>query len=180
MKNSELEHLRYPIGKFFAPDSITPSMRESFLSDVDQLPHRMREAIEGLNASQIATPYRDGGWNPHQVAHHVADSHMNAFIRFKLALTEDVPTICAYDQTRWAELADVKTTPVQASLTLLDSVHARWVNLMRAMNDADFAREYYHPEHKKNWRLDAALALYSWHSRHHVAQINGLRERKGW
>jgi hypothetical protein len=178
--NTELEQLRYPVGRFTPPESITPRMRTEFIADVAALPSRMRAAVNGLTPEQLAVPYRDGGWSSHQVAHHVSDSHMNAFIRFKLALTQDMPTICAYDQGKWAELADVRRVPVSTAVALLESLHERWVAVLQAMEDADFAREYFHPEQEKKWRLDTALALYAWHSRHHVAQITGLKARHGW
>ena len=154
--------------------------RNIYKADIEQLPIRIRDSIAGLSEAQLSTPYRDGGWTPHQVVHHVADSHLNAFLRFKLALTQDTPTIVPYDQAKWAELPDTREVPVQLSLTLLDALHARWMKLLQRMSDADFAREYMHPEQKRTFRLDAALAMYSWHSRHHVAQITGLRERLGW
>jgi hypothetical protein len=178
--DTELDRLRYPVGRFEAPQAIDVAMRNAFKAEIERLPVRLRDAVSGLTESQLLTPYRDGGWTPHQVVHHVADSHLNAFIRFKLALTQDTPTICVYDQTRWAQLADTREVPIQLSLTLLDSLHARWLKLLQRMSDADFAREYMHPEQKKTVRLDAALAMYAWHCRHHVAHITSLRDRNGW
>jgi hypothetical protein len=180
LEQTELEKLRFPVGRFQMPRAVDATMRAAFKADLEQLPVRLRDAVNGLNDAQMATPYRDGGWTPHQVVHHVADSHLNAFVRFKLALTADTPTIVPYDEAKWAELPDTTEVPIQLSLTLLESVHARWLKLLQRMSDADYAREYFHPEQKRAFRLDTALALYSWHSRHHVAHILRLRERNGW
>jgi len=169
---------RYPVGKFSTPDSVSSEQRMKFLEEVTQTPARLRAAVEGLNDSQLDTPYRDGGWSPRQVVHHVADSHMNAFIRFKLALTEDNPTIKPYAESLWAELADAKL-PLETSLVTVDQVHYRWTTVLRAMTDSQWARTFNHPENGKR-RLDQVLGLYAWHGRHHVAHITGLRERKGW
>ena len=139
----------------------------------------MREAVAGLTEAQLDTPYRPGGWTVRQVVHHVPDSHINSYVRFKLALTEDAPVIKPYDEARWATLADATTTPIEVSLTLLESLHARWVRLLEGMTAAEFLRAFNHPE-SGVVRLDQNLALYSWHSRHHVAHILRLRERMGW
>ena len=143
-------------------------------------PARMREAVAGLSDGQLDTPYREGGWTVRQVVHHVPDSHLNAYIRLKLALTENEPTIKPYDEALWAQLDDVHTTPVETSLTLLESLHARWVGLLRAMKDKDFRRTFRHPEHEGAPTLDWLVAMYEWHSRHHVAHITSLRERMSW
>ena len=180
LDDAQLERLRYPVGRFTYPATVTPAELSAHIAEIERLPQKMRDAIAGLSDAQLSTPYREGGWMVRQVVHHVPDSHMNAFVRFKLALTEDTPTILPYNQTKWAELPDVNATPVQVSLSLLDSLHTRWLALLRGMSAADFAREYLHPEHGKRVRLDAVLAMYAWHSKHHVAQITGLRERKGW
>ena len=170
--------LRYPIGKF---QSSTPTEenRKKFLAQIEETPKKLREAVSGLSREQLHTPYRDGGWTVQQVVHHVADSHMNAYTRFKLALTEDEPTIKPYNETRWAELSDSQTTPVETSLALVDALHERWGNLLRGMSAADFQRRLNHPE-RGPMSLDDTLALYAWHGRHHVAHITGLRGRKGW
>jgi len=140
----------------------------------------MREAVSGLNDQQLDTPYRDGGWSARQVVHHVPDSHLNAYCRLKITLSEEnSPTIRAYDEAAWAKLPDMFVTPTEVSLTLLDSLHARWVGLWSAMKDEDFARTFNHPEHGIR-TLDWLLALYAWHGRHHVAHITSLRERMGW
>ncbi len=169
---------RYPVGKFSYQDSVPSEQRAKFLEEVTQTPAKLRAAVHGLSDAHLDTPYRDGGWTPRQVVHHVADSHMNAFIRFKLALTEDNPTIKPYAEDRWAELAD-SSLPLEPSLVIIDQVHHRWVTLMRAMHESDWARTFNHPENGVR-RLDQVLALYAWHGRHHVAHITGLRERKGW
>lgn len=170
---------RYPVGTFRAPDSYTPEDRARFIEAIAAAPAALRAALAGLSDRQLDEPYREGGWTLRQVAHHVPDSHVNAYIRFKLALTEDVPTIKPYDEARWAELPDTRQTPIEVSLALLDAVHTRWVTILRAMTPADFARRFNHPE-SGNQPLDRALALYAWHGRHHVAHITELRKRKGW
>ncbi len=149
------------------------------LEEIEQAPAALRAAIEGLSSSQLDTPYRPGGWTVRQVAHHVPDSHMNAYIRFKLALTEQDPTIKPYDEAQWAELEDGKRGPVEISLALLDSLHYRWVLLLRKLSPADFRRTFLHPE-LGVFSLNKQLALYSWHGRHHVAHITSLTERMGW
>jgi uncharacterized damage-inducible protein DinB len=171
--------LRYPIGKFQGSPSYSEDERLKLIAQVEEAPKKLRAAVKGLSREQLATPYRDGGWTVQQVVHHLADSHMNSYVRFKLALTEEEPTIKPYNETRWAELSDSKTTPVETSLALMDSLHERWVNLLRGMTAADFARKLRHPE-RGAMTLDESLGLYAWHGRHHVAHIMGLRQRKGW
>ena len=171
---------RYPVGKFVLEGAITPERREQWIVEVGETPARMRAAVHGLTEGQFDTPYRDGGWTLRQLVHHVPDSHMNAYIRFKWALTEDNPTIKPYDEARWADLSDTRNTAVGVSLMMLDAVHRRWVVLMRGMGEEDWARTYYHPEREKTLRLDLALAEYAWHGRHHVAHITMLRDRMGW
>jgi uncharacterized damage-inducible protein DinB len=171
--------LRYPIGKFHRPESIAEAQRSKFIDELAAAPAHLRNAIHGLTAAQFDTPYRPGGWTVRQVVHHVPDSHMNSYIRFKLALTEDVPTIKAYKEDLWAELADSRNTPVETSLTLLDTLHERWVFLLRSLKEEDWQRQYRHPE-MGPMRLDVTLALYAWHSAHHTAHITSLRQRNGW
>jgi uncharacterized damage-inducible protein DinB len=171
--------LRYPIGKFQGSAKLQDDERKKLIAQVEEAPKKLRAAVRGLSREQLATPYRDGGWTLQQVVHHLADSHMNAYTRFKLALTEDEPTIKPYNETRWAELSDSQTTPVETSLALMDSLHERWIHLLRGMASADFARKLRHPE-RGSMTLDETLGLYAWHGRHHVAHITGLRERKGW
>ena len=178
MTNAIAADPRYPVGKFSNPDSVTTQQRAQFLDGAAQTPAKLRASVHGLSDAQLDTPYRDGGWTPRQVVHHVADSHMNAYIRFKLALTEDNPTIKPYAEDRWAELADSKL-PVEPSLVIIDQVHHRWVTLMRAMQESDWARTFNHPENGTR-RLEQVLALYDWHGRHHVAHVTELRKRKGW
>jgi hypothetical protein len=171
--------LSYPIGKFPLPKSVAPEMRPQWIGEIEAAPARFREAVQGLTERQLDTPYRPGGWTVRQVVHHVADSHLNSYVRFRLALTEDEPTIKPYDQAKWAELCDARMAPVEPSLQLIDSLHQRWVVLLRSLSDADFARTFRHPERGVS-RLDTNLAMYAWHSRHHAAHITGLRERMGW
>lgn len=170
--------LRYPIGKF-QPSAASEQNRKQFLAQIEETPKKLRAAVTGLSREQLNTPYRDGGWTVQQVVHHLADSHMNAYTRFKLALTEDEPTIKPYNETRWAELSDSKTTPVESSLSLMDALHERWMNLLRGMSAGDFARKMKHPE-RGAMSLDDTLALYAWHGRHHVAHITNLRSRQNW
>jgi len=171
--------LSYPIGKFEWNGEATQAQRRARIEDIERAPAEMRKALAGLNDEQLDTPYRPGGWTVRQLAHHVPDSHLNAYMRFKLALTEDQPTIKPYEQERWAELEDTRTTPVEVSLTLLDSLHQRWVQLLLSLAPADFARTFRHPE-LGLVSLDKNLALYAWHGRHHVAHVTALRERLGW
>ena len=169
--------LRYPVGKLEWTGG-SREQRQQAIRSIEELPAKLRAAVAGLNAQQLETPYRPGGWNSRQVVHHVADSHMNSYIRFKLALTEDTPIIKAYDEKLWAETADMQL-PVEVSLSLLECLHARWSALLRSMSDADFQRKLRHPE-LGEVTLEKLVALYGWHSRHHVAHITGLRERMGW
>jgi hypothetical protein len=171
--------LRYPIGNFAYEGSLSEVQKQKCLSDIEQAPVNIRAAVEGLSNAQLDTPYRPQGWTVRQVVHHVPDSHLNAYIRFKLALTEDEPTIKPYAEDRWAQLGDTKTTPIDVSLTMLDCLHARWVKLLRSLGPEDWKRTFRHPE-LGVMNLEKTLALYSWHSRHHVAHITSLRERNGW
>ncbi len=170
---------RYPVGRFQAPSAITALDRHQFISEIEKLPHNLREAARGLSDAQLDTPYREGGWTVRQVIHHVADSHMNSFSRFKLALTEDSPTIKPYDEALWASTADSIAVPVESSLAVLDGLHQRWTVLLRSLADADYARTFIHPE-RGVMRLDMNLALYAWHSRHHTAHVTSLRRRMNW
>jgi len=172
------EDLRFPIGRFTKLESLSPELRERAIREIEAAPAALRRAVAGLTDAQLDTPYREGGWTVRQVAHHVPDSHMNAVIRMKLALTEDNPIIRPYDQDRWARLGDT-TAPVEASLALLEGVHRRWVQLLRTLSEADFARPYRHPDDGP-MRVDQLVALYAWHGKHHTGHITGLRERMGW
>ncbi len=171
--------LRYPIGRFVPNSNPSAESRTQHIEAISMLPKQMRQAVAGLQPSQLDTPYRDGGWTVRQVIHHVPDSHLNAYIRFKLALTEQNPTIKPYDETAWARLKDSELTPVEVSLTLLESLHARWTVLLRSLKSEDFQRKFVHPDsgpHDVDWLLE----LYSWHGNHHVAHITSLRERMNW
>jgi hypothetical protein len=170
---------RYPAGRFVADPNPTPETRARHIEAVAGLPPRMRHAVAGLKDNQLDTPYREGGWTVRQVAHHLPDSHLNAYCRFKLAVTEDFPVIRPYDEGAWARLKDSELTPVDVSLTLLESLHARWTVLLRSLKPEDFHRRFNHPEsgpHDVDW----LLGLYSWHGNHHVAHITSLRERMKW
>jgi hypothetical protein len=171
--------LRYPIGKFHYDGLLTEDQRRAFVDDISQAPAQLRAAVDGLTEAQLDTPYRPGGWTVRQVIHHVPDSHMNSYVRFKLALTEDEPTIKPYAEDRWAELGDTKTTRVEVSLRLLESLHDRWVHLLRSLGPADWQRTFRHPE-LGAMTLEKTLALYAWHGRHHVTHITALRARNGW
>ena len=170
---------RYPIGKWERRDELTPGVRTAMITQIAEVPARMRSAIAALDDAQLDTPYREGGWTVRQVVHHVPDSHLNSYTRFKLALTEDEPTIRPYDEAKWAELADSRDTPVETSLTMLDALHDRWTRLLRAMSDDDFRRTLRHPD-MGVMTLAALLSLYAWHGRHHVGHVTSLRERMGW
>jgi hypothetical protein len=170
---------RYPIGEFKYEGPTTPEKRRELLHQIEQAPGRLRAAVKALTDQQLDTPYRPEGWTVRQVAHHVPDSHLNAYVRFKLALTEVEPTIKPYAEDRWAQLADTQATPVEVSLALLDSLHDRWVRLLRSLKPEDWKRTFRHPE-LGLISLEKNLALYAWHGRHHVAHITSLRERNGW
>lgn len=171
--------LSYPIGKFQRPPEVTPAMRKQFIAEIAAAPEMLREAVRGLNDDQLDTHYRPEGWTVRQVIHHVADSHMHSNIRMRFALTEDQPTIMPYPESVWAQMPDARNLPVDVSLTLLDSLHHRWVTLLKSLSDEDFARSFRHPE-LGLVRLDTNLALYAWHGRHHTAHITRLRDRMGW
>ena len=174
-----MSDLSFPLGKFHYEGPPTEDQKQKLIDDIARTPATLRAAVAGLSLQQLDTPYRPGGWTVRQVAHHVPDSHMNAYIRFKLALTETEPTIKPYEQQLWAELADTKDTPLEISLTMLDSLHDRWVRLLRSLGPQDWKRTFRHPE-LGVVALEKNLALYSWHGRHHVAHITSLRKRKGW
>jgi hypothetical protein len=170
---------RYPIGKFQFDGPPSEEQRKKLIDNIGETPAALRAAVGSLSAQQLDTPYREGGWTVRQVAHHVPDSHMNAYVRFKLALTEDEPTIKPYAEDRWAQLADTRDTPTEVSLALLESLHSRWVGLLRSLRPEDWKRSFRHPE-LGLVSLEKNLALYSWHGRHHVAHVTELRKRMGW
>ena len=170
---------RYPIGRYAWPAAVSAADRAGWLLELAAAPAALRDAVEGLTDEQLDTPYRPGGWTVRQVVHHVPDSHLNAYARFKLALTEDAPVIKPYDEAAWAALPD-SAGPLAPSLALLDGLHARWMDLLRALPEAAWARTFVHPEHGRALRLDAVLGMYAWHGRHHTAHVTGLREQEGW
>lgn len=170
---------RYPIGKFHFDGPQSEDEKRKQIAEIEQTPAALRVAVSGLSSEQFDTPYREGGWTVRQVVHHVPESHMNAYVRFKLALTEDVPTIKPYAEDRWAELPDVNATPTEVSLALLESLHTRWVYLLRSIKPEDWKKTFRHPEHGVV-SLEKNLAMYAWHGKHHVAHITELRKRMGW
>ena len=174
-----MDDLRYPIGKLQIQMQATPAQRRQWIVQIEEAPARMRAAVQGLDEKQLNTPYRPGGWTVRQVVHHVPDSHLNAYIRLRWALTENEPIIKAYDEARWAELADARTAPIELSLALLEAVHSRWVLLWRALGDADWERPLRHPE-MGQLNITGLASMYGWHSLHHVAHITALRQRMGW
>jgi uncharacterized damage-inducible protein DinB len=171
--------LRYPIGKFKYEKSLTDDERKACLATIEETPAKMRAAVAGLSEEQLDTPYRPDGWTVRQVVHHVPESHLTSYTRFKLAITEDEPTIKPYFEDRWAELDDARQAPIALSLNLLDAVHGRWIWFLRSLKQDDFQRTFRHPE-LGLVSLDKNVALYAWHGPHHVAQITSLRERMSW
>lgn len=169
----------YPIGRFQAPTSIDAASRDTFIAQIEATPALLRQAVHGLSDAQLDTPYRTGGWTVRQVAHHVPDSHMTAYVRFKLALTEDVPIVKGYDEAAWAKLPEAHTAPVEVSLSLLEAIHRRWLSCIRLLPDEAFDRTFRHSQ-LGPMSLNTQLALYAWHGRHHVAHITTLRDRLGW
>jgi uncharacterized damage-inducible protein DinB len=170
------DELRYPVGKFELPAAITREQRRQCIAEIADLPQRLRAAVAGLSDPQLDTPYRPGGWTIRQLVHHIADSHMHSYIRFKLAMTEERPTIKPYDEGRWAKLPEAKNAPVEVSLDLIDALHRRWVMMLEHMSDADFEHTFLHPE-LGEVALGPVLALYAWHSRHHLAHIRNALAR---
>ncbi len=173
------DDLRFPVGRFDVRAPVAAEQLPGWIEQIADAPASLRAAVEGLSPEQLDTPYRPGGWTVRQLVHHLPDSHMNAYVRLKLALTEDEPLIKPYEEAAWAELEDSRSTPPEVSLTLLETLHDRWVRLLRALGPEDFARTLRHPE-MGTMRLDSLTGLYAWHGRHHVAHVVGLRERMGW
>ena len=181
MTDRELEKLKYPIGIMLKEKAdFTAGETERNIKTIEELPSKLRKAIDGLNDEQMDTPYRPGGWTSRILVHHLGDSHMHGYIRMKLALTEDTPTIKPYFEDRWAKLADYKETPVAVSLALVENLHLRWVIFLRSLKNSDLKRAYYHPEHNMKFTIEQAVYQYSWHSEHHLAHITELRKRTGW
>lgn len=175
----DMTDLRYPIGTFTPPATITPQLRGQFIEQIADAPSRLRAATDGLSLSQLRQPYRDGGWTVAQVVHHLVDSHVNAYVRFKLAVTETEPTIKPYNEALWAQLPDATNPDIATSLQLLESMHDRWVVFLRSLDATGFQKTFRHPD-RGIVTLDWTLALYAWHGRHHVAHVTSLRSRMGW
>ena len=173
------QDLRYPVGKFDMQGELTDAQRPALIQQLAEVPANLRAAVKGLNEQQLETPYRPGGWTVRQVVHHLPDSHMNSYIRFKLAVTESQPQIKPYEEQLWAELVDGKTAPIEISLQLLEVLHQRWVMFLQSLKPSDFNRTLLHPANGV-MTVDTLLRLYAWHGRHHVAHITSLRERMGW
>ena len=179
MTENDLEHLKYPIGSFTKPDNIDSILIAKWISDIEKLPHAMEALVKGLSVEALNYQYRPDGWTIKQVVHHCADSHMNAVIRFKSALTEDSPTICPYFEDRWATLIDGNDNDVTNSLSILKGLHAKWGKLLQNIPEKELSRDYVHPEHGKHFRLDEALGMYVWHGNHHLRHILQALEFKG-
>ena len=175
-----MDDLRYPIGKFDFAGALTAAGRDACITRISAAPARLRAAVTGLSDTQLDTPYRPDGWTVRQVVHHLPDSHLNAYTRFHLALTEPTPTIRPYEEALWAELPDGRSAPVEVSLDLLDALHVRWVFLLRRLKTEDWSRAFIHPAHGREMSLDETLGMYAWHGEHHVAHITSLRARMGW
>lgn len=177
MENEKLEKLRYPVGRFSAPLEYSQEDMDIWIREINDLPSQCRYELQDFTEEMLGDSYRPDGWTARQVIHHIVDSHVNAYIRFKLALTEDTPTIRPYLEDRWAELNDSKNAPPEISLSLLEALHRRWVLVIKNMNDDEFNRSYFHPESKKEFKLRTALALYAWHGRHHLEHIKIVKRK---
>lgn len=174
-----MEHLKYPIGKYVA-QPFSEQLLSEWLLAIEALPNQVEAAVQNLDAAQLQTPYRPEGWTVHQLVHHIADSHTNAYIRFKLGLTEDNPVIKPYNENAWAKMADTQNLPINISLTILHAIHLRWWHVLKAITPAEWERTIYHPEHQQTMTLWYLLGMYVWHGRHHTAHITSLRNRMGW
>src|SRR5688572_25555372 len=172
-----MDPLKYPIGEFAEPDGYPEEKITEWIREMENFPAQLRACVTSLESTLLDTPYRDGGWTVRQVVHHLADSHVNCYVRIKLALTEDCPVIKPYNEAVWAELPEARSGPVELSLDLLDAVHRRLVVVLKGMRPGDWDRAYHHPESGKNWKLGNVLALYAWHGRHHLAHITSLAAR---
>lgn len=179
-RNPSAEALKFPIGTFKKPTEITAALLQDFISLIAEFPAQLRQETARLSDAQLDTAYRDGGWTLRQVVNHCADSHMNSLIRFKLALTEEKPTIKPYFEDRWAELPDSKNMPIEPALQMLEGIHIRWVVLLKSLTEEQLKRSFIHPEHGKEICLDENIALYAWHCQHHLAHITGLKKARGW
>ena len=176
----DLQQLKYPIGGYKRPEVITPGIRENWIREIATLPGRLEAALAGWTDEQLDTPYRSGGWTVRQLVHHIADSHLNAHCRIRLALTEDKPTIKPYKQDEWVKLADVQSLPVSYSLDIVRGLHARWAFLLKNLNDNELQRSFVHPEHGTSFTVEGMIGLYAWHGNHHLAHIVELGKRNGW
>ena len=177
--NNDLEKLRFPIGKYKI-EAVEVQDYPKLIDQLEELPGKVRAAVMGLTDEQLDTPYREGGWTLRQVVHHLPDSHLNAYMRFKLAITEDTPIIKPYEEGLWAECKEAKYGPLNDSLDLLDSLHRRWVAFLRTLKPEDFLRKYYHPAQEKNYVLSSVLGMYVWHGKHHLAHITETKKANGW
>jgi hypothetical protein len=175
-----IDELKYPMGKFVKPESFTPEILNHYIRNIESFPSRLRTEVEHLTDEQLDTRYRAGGWTIRQVVNHCADSHMNSFTRFKLALTEDTPTIKPYFEARWAELADSKNMPIEPALKILEGLHQRWVVILKSLTKEELEKKYIHPEQGKELRLDGTIGLYAWHCNHHLAHITTLKKTRNW
>ena len=180
MENTELEKLRYPIGKFIAPEKYTDKYLKDKKNEIASFPERLKKEVSQLTDEQLDTPYRTKGWTIRQVIHHCADSHMNCFIRIKWALTEEVPIIKFYHEKLWTELHDNTTMPIEPTLSLLEGLHYRMAYLMNSLSEKDFQKSFIHPANNKKYKLEEIIGTYAWHSKHHLTHITELKKRKGW
>ena len=180
METLTLETLRYPVGKFTFPDKISTEEISFMIKIIEELPQKLRNAVSDMSEEQLNTPYREGGWTVRQVVHHLFDSHSNSYTRMKLAMTEDNPTIKPYMEARWAELEDGKNAPVELGLKLLELLHERWIIFLSSLSEKDLQRTFFHPDNRRSQTITQTIALYAWHSRHHLAHITELKKRMGW
>ena len=180
MDSNSLEKLKYPVGKFSIPETVDQNTIQQWIHDLEELPQKLRDAVKGLDEEQLNTPYRPSGWTVRQLVHHIGDSHLNSYIRFKLALTENNPTIKAYDQEKWANLEEYDSLLIEDSLNFVESLHKRWIILLRTLKDSDWEKIFFHPEIKRSVTLKRNLGIYAWHNKRHVAHITSLRERNNW
>lgn len=180
MTEDQLQLLRYPIGTFQSPAFISRTQLTAWIKDIKEFPTRLETLVRDLSKEQLDTQYRPGGWSVRQVVHHLADSHTNAYMRYKLALTENTPTIKPYFEDRWAELFDSRRAPIGLSITYLHALHAKWTYLLEGLTQEQLSRTYFHPESQTTFRLDTVIGVYAWHCHHHYAHIEGLMQRKGW
>ena len=174
------EELKYPIGIYSKPQEITQELLSEYILAISTFPKTLKNEVHNLTDVQLDTPYRPGGWTIRQVVHHCADSHMNSILRFKLALTEDNPTIKPYFEDRWAELADSKSMPVDAALKMINGIHARWTVLLTSLSELELSRTFFHPESNKQYRLDETIGVYAWHCKHHLAHITAAKKTNKW